>query len=120
MDQLTTIDVLKKKTTQFSNARDWDQFHNAKELATAISIESAELLDHFRFKSSAEVDELFKDPKRSEAITEEMADILFFLLRLADRYAIDITSVFDKKLVKNAHKYPVDRVKGDNRKYTEY
>ena len=120
MDHLTTIDVLKKKTTEFSRVRDWDQFHNAKELATAVSIEAGELLDHFRFKSQEQVDMLFKDPKRREAITEEMSDILFFLLRIADRYDIDVASAFDRKILKNGKKYPVDKVKGNNNKYNEY
>lgn len=120
MDQLTTIDVLKKKTGDFTRVRDWDQFHNAKELATAVSIEANELLDHFRFKTHEQVDALFKDPKRKEAITEEMVDVLFFLLRIADRYNIDMASTFDKKLLKNAAKYPIDLVKGKNHKYDEY
>lgn len=120
MDHLTTIDVLKKKTSDFSHARDWDQFHNAKELAIALSIEAGELLDHFRFKSHEEVDSLFKDPIRKEAISDEMSDVLFFLLRLADRYNIDISTAFDNKILKNAVKYPIDKVKGKNKKYNEY
>jgi NTP pyrophosphatase (non-canonical NTP hydrolase) len=120
MDHSTNIQEMKDKIKKFCEDRDWDQYHNAKDLAIGIITESSELLEHFRFKSNKEVDDLFINPKKREEISEEMADIFYFLLRLAQRYDIDLTAALEDKLVKNDKKYPVDKVKGLNKKYTEY
>lgn len=118
MDASTTLYELKEKVKKFCEERDWDQFHNAKELAIGITTEAAELLDIFRFKSEKEIDEMFKTEKR-EHISEEMADTLYFILRLAQRYNIDLTTEVNKKIEKNHKKYPIDKIKGSNKKYTE-
>ncbi|MGE0792670.1 MAG: nucleotide pyrophosphohydrolase [Candidatus Woesearchaeota archaeon] len=120
MDHKTNIHELKEKVKQFCEKRDWDQFHNAKELAIGIVTESSELLQHFRFKTNNQVDEMFQNKEKSQEITEEMADVLYFLLRLAQRYNIDLTTELNKKMEKNNKKYPVDKVKGCNKKYNEY
>jgi NTP pyrophosphatase (non-canonical NTP hydrolase) len=120
MDKETNIQELKEKIKKFCDDRDWDQYHNAKELAIGIITEAGELLDLFRFKSEKEIDEMFKNNEKRQQITEEMADVLYFILRLAQRYDIDLTTELNDKLIKNDKKYPVDKVKGLNKKYNEY
>ncbi|MCX6741728.1 MAG: nucleotide pyrophosphohydrolase [Candidatus Pacearchaeota archaeon] len=118
-DHETNVHELKEKIKTFCEARDWDKFHNAKDLAIAIIIESAELLEPFRWKSEQEVKELFENPQKKEHIEEEMADILYFLLRLAQRYNIDLSEALEKKIEKNNKKYPIEKAKGSNKKYNE-
>ena len=120
MDNQTNINELKEKVKKFCDDRDWDQFHNAKELAIALNIESSELLEHFRWKSPEEVEELFKNPKKKEEIQDEMADVLYFLVRMAQMNNIDLYESFDSKLQKNNQKYPVEKAKGSHKKYNEY
>ncbi len=120
MDHKTNINELKEKVKTFCDERDWDQYHNAKDLTIGIITEVSELLEHFRFKSEKEVESMFHDLKKRKEITEEMADVFYFLLRLAQRYNIDLTTEFDNKMKKNEQKYPVETVKGLNKKYTEY
>ena len=119
MDEKTCILELKEKVKKFCEERDWDQFHNAKELAIGIVTEGSELLQHFRFKSEEEVDRLLRSDKR-EDISEEMADLLFFILRLAQRYSIDLSIELEEKLKKIAEKYPIEKAKGSNKKYSEF
>ncbi len=119
-DDDVNINYLKEKIKIFCEDRDWDQYHNAKELAIGIVTEASELLQHFRFKSEKEVDELFKNEKKREEISEEIADILYFLVRLSERYEIDLSTELDKKIKKNEKRYPVEKVKGSNKKYSEY
>lgn len=119
MDSEATLAELKAMVRKFCEERDWDQYHNAKDLAIGIITESAELLEHFRFKSHAEIDEMFTRTPKREEIGDEMADILYFLLRLAQRYDIDLAYELKKKLDKNEKKYPVEKARGSNKKYTE-
>ena len=120
LDNFTEVQRLKDKVREFCEERDWDQYHGAKELAIGITTEASELLQHFRFKSEKEVEEIFSDLNKKEKITEEMADILYFLLRMSQRYDVDLTSELTKKLKKNEERYPVDKAKGSNKKYTEF
>ena len=120
MDDKTNINELKQKIKKFCEERDWDQYHNAKELAIGIVTEASELLEHFRFKSEKQVDELFKDESKKQELSEEMADIFYFLIRFAERYDIDLTTELNKKLRKNEQKYPIEKSKGSNKKYTEF
>ena len=119
MDDKTTIEQLKNKIAEFCGERDWDQFHNAKDLAIGISTEANELLQIFRFKSADQIKELFKSDRKIE-IEEEIADVVYFTLRFAQMNNIDISSAIMDKLEKNAIKYPVKKVKGCNKKYNEY
>ena len=105
MDSQTKISDLKEKIKQFSEERDWDQFHGVKELAIGIITEASELLAHFRFKSEKEIEEMFKNENKRNEISEELADTLGFVLRLAQKYNIDLTTEFDKKL----ESYAVER-----------
>jgi NTP pyrophosphatase (non-canonical NTP hydrolase) len=95
----------------FRDERDWAQFHNAKDLAIALSIESNELLEAFLWKSSEQAD--------PEKLKEELADVFAYALLLADRLGLDPESIVREKVAKNALKYPVDKAKGTASKYTE-
>ena len=119
-DNKTTIGELKEEIRKFCELRDWDQYHNAKELAIGIVTEASELLEHFRFKSENQVDTMFQNNSKKHKLTEEMADVLYFLIRLAQRYNIDLTTELENKIKKNREKYPIEKVKGSNKKYSEY
>ena len=119
MDQKTTIEDLKKKVQSFCETRDWDQYHNAKDLAIGIITEASELLEHFRFKNEAEIEKFFHDPKKKGEIESELADILWFLVRIAQRYDIDLSKTLNAKIALNEKRYPVEKVKGKSVKYTE-
>ena len=117
-DDSTTIKELKDMVHKFNVERDWDQFHIAKDLAIGISTEAAEVLEHFIYKTDAEIEELFKGEKRTE-IEDEIADVLWGTLMFAERYYIDLSSALKKKMSKTALKYPINKAKGSNKKYTE-
>ncbi len=103
------ISILMKKVRMFSEQRDWTKFHNPKDLAIALVLEASEVLEPFRFKSCFDRNELAK----------ELADVLNILLRLADVLDIDIVHWFDKKMIENEEKYPVEKFYGVNIKYSE-
>lgn len=119
MDGETKIAELKEKIRQFCEERDWSQFHGAKDLAVGIVTEAGELLDIFRFKSEQEIEDLFKNPEKFQHISEELADIFYFVLRLAQKYNIDLATSLNKKMEQNEKKYPLEKAKGSNKKYTE-
>ena len=104
---------------RFSQERDWNQFHNPKDLAIGIVTEGSELLEKFRFKSEAETIELLNSEASRQEINEELSDILYFVLRFAQRYGIDLSTELGKKVKKNAIRYPIDKAKGSNKKYDE-
>jgi len=116
---MSDINKLQEEIKKFCSERDWDQFHNAKDLAIGISTEAAELLDIFRFKSLEEIEKMFTINGRDK-IEEELSDVLFFVLRFAQRYDINLHSSLLKKIEKNKKKYPLDKSKGSNKKYTEF
>ena len=118
-DTVTRIAELKQMVRRFSEERDWDQFHNAKDLTIGIVTEASELLETFRFKSEREVEDLFQDESSAKKIRDELADIFYFALRLAQKYNIDVSKSLDEKIKDNAKKYPVEKAKGSNKKYTE-
>lgn len=95
----------------FRNERDWEQFHNPKDLALAISIESAELLELFLWKNNADVGK--------EKVKEELADIFSFALLMAHKYNFDVKQIIFDKIKLNTVKYPVDKAKGTAKKYNE-
>ncbi len=117
---MTEIAKLQERIKNFCDERDWDQYHNAKALAIGLITEAGELLDIFRFKSAEEVDQMFKNPEKRTKISEELADSLYFILRLAERYNIDLVKEVNKKIMKNETKYPIAKAKGSNKKYTEF
>lgn len=119
MDHKTNVQELKEAVKKFCEDRDWDQYHGAKELAIGVSTEAAELLQHFRFKSDAQIKAMLDDPEKKSEVSEEMADVFYFILRMAQMYNIDLSSELIKKIEKNAKRYPVEKSKGSNKKYTE-
>ena len=100
----------------FCAERDWDQFHTPKELAIGISTEANELLEIFRFMTNAQQAELLNEPATREHIEDELADTVFFALRFAQVAAIDLGRALERKIAKNARKYPAETSRGDNRK----
>lgn len=102
----------------FALAREWDRFHSPKNLAMALSVEAAELLEHFQWLTEAESGNL--DPERRDAVGEELADVLIYLVRLADRLDIDLLAASAAKLESNDRKYPVQQSRGNARKYTTF
>lgn len=112
------LEELISKIKHFCQERDWDQYHNPKDLAIGISTEAAELLDLFRFKNGNEITQSMLEKR--EQIEDELADVLFFVLRFAQMNDIDLKMALENKLKKNALKYPIEKVKGNNKKYNEY
>lgn len=108
-----------KAIKKFRDERDWLQFHNPKDMATAISIESSELQELFLWKSKKEIEEYIKDKKNIEEISDEFGDIFFFAIELADNLGIDIEEAVLKKMVKSSKKYPIEKAKGRADKYTK-
>ena len=114
-----SIEDLTKVIQDFCEARDWDQYHNPKELAIGLSTESNELLDLFRFKNEEQMKQIMNSDKK-EKVEEEIADIFFFVLRFAQMNDIKLDEALLNKIEKNNKKYPVELVKGRNEKYNEY
>ncbi len=119
-DSTTNLEFLKERVREFCEARDWDQFHNPKDLAIGTITEAAELLEIFRFKSEREGEELMKDAEARDEVAMEMADVLFMLLRLAQKYGFDLTQSLLRKLAINEERYPVEKARGGrNVKYNK-
>ena len=101
----------------FATARDWDQFHSPKNLASALSVEAAELLEHFQWMTEDASRALA--PAQRDAVRLELADVLLYLVRIADKLDIDLAAAARDKLALNAGKYPVEKARGSSRKYSE-
>ena len=119
-DDDTTVSDLKSKVRAFCEEREWDQFHDPKELAIGMVTESAELLEIFRFKDAAQCKGAIADPVRGKDIRDELSDVLYFVLRFAQMNDIDLSEALCSKMEENGRKYPADRVRGRNEKYNEY
>ena len=105
------LEDLIKKITVFRDERDWKQFHNSKDLAIALNIETSELLELFLWKGNEDVNK--------ERLKEELADVLMYALLLAEKHQFDIEEIIEKKIEINNNKYPVDKSKGSAKKYNE-
>lgn len=101
------------KVNQFRNERNWRQFHNEKDLALSITLEASELLEIFQWKTAAE------GVENLDAIKDELADVLIYAYMLADNLNLDIDDIIERKLIKNKEKYPVEKSRNNNSKYTE-
>jgi len=110
--------ALRDTLRQFVAERDWDQFHSPKNLAMALSVEASELLEHFQWLTEAESHRL--PPAKLDEVRDEMADVLVYLVRLADKLDVDLLDAAAKKIAKNALKYPVAQVRGSMKKYSDY
>jgi len=108
---MSDISDLTKKLIEFRDVRDWKQFHNTKDLAIALSIESGELLEAFLWKSSEQASQ--------EKIKEELADVLAYAFLLANECGLDVAEIVTAKIEENNLKYPADKVKGSAKKYNE-
>jgi dCTP diphosphatase len=114
---LTELTSLRDQLRTFAVARDWDAFHSPKNLAMALSVEAAELLEIFQWLTEEQSRGL--TPAALAAVSDEVADVLLYLIRLADKLGIDPIAVANRKLIANAIKYPVDKARGNSKKYTE-
>jgi NTP pyrophosphatase (non-canonical NTP hydrolase) len=117
MDENETIKSLRDRVIQFRDARDWEQFHDPKNLAMGLSIECAELLELFLWKSDNEIDALFADPSQMQKVRNELADVCVFLLYLSKACQVDLSDAVKDKITLNEKKYPVDKFYGSNKKY---
>jgi NTP pyrophosphatase (non-canonical NTP hydrolase) len=114
---VSEIKELIEKIIKFRDKRDWKQFHKPKDLAISLSLESAELLEHFQWKNEREIEDYIKNSK--EEIAEELADVLYWVLLMSNELNIDIVASFNRKMLKNENKYPVSKAKGSHKKYDE-
>lgn len=101
----------------FAAEREWESFHSPRNLATALSVEAAELLEPFQWLTDEQSRQL--PPETLAAVKEELADVLLYLVRLADQLDVDLAEAARAKILRNAAKYPIDKSKGSARKYTE-
>jgi NTP pyrophosphatase (non-canonical NTP hydrolase) len=113
--QQDSLEMLQRQLADFAAERDWNQFHNPKNLAMAVSAEAGELLEHFQWLTPAQAAGLSKAARDEVAL--ECADVLLFLLRLCDQLGIDLAAAARKKMVLNANKYPVHKSRGRATKY---
>ena len=116
-ERLASLEQLRAALRQFASDRDWDQFHSPKNLAIALSVEAAELLEHFQW--TLEADSTGLTPDQHTKVREEIADVLLYLIRLADKLNIDLLAAATDKIRVNAAKYPVEKARGSSKKYTE-
>ena len=114
-----SVKTLMDAVRAFCEERDWDQFHTPKELAIGISTEANELLEIFRFMTDEQQAALLRDAKSREHIEDELADTAFFVLRFAQMNGIDLGQALERKIAKNAKKYPVETCRGKNQKQSE-
>ena len=113
-----SLQDIRERLAAFAQERDWDQFHTPKNLAMALSVEVAELVEHYQWLPTGLDAEL--DEAKRTGIRHELADVLMYLVRLADKSGVDLHAAVLEKMVLNAEKYPVEQVRGDARKYSDY
>ena len=118
-DDCTVVADLKGLVREFVTARDWDQYHYPKDLAIGLAIEAAELLEQFRFRSNEEIENLLADPGKRQRVAHELADVLYFALLMCANLGLDASSILEEKLALSAQRYPVEKARGRNLKYTE-
>lgn len=118
MTQQDSLALLRAKINAFVEARDWAQFHTPKNLAMAMIVEAAELVEQFQWDTPQESQQL--TPEKREAVSHELADTFVYLLRIAEVLEIDLIQAAHEKIALNAQKYPVEKAKGSNAKYTQY
>lgn len=112
------VEALRRKVAAFATARDWDQFHTPKNLAMALIAEAAELVEHFQWLTGEQSQHLPAD--KVEAVSQELADVLIYLVRIADKLGVDLMQAAERKMALNEQRYPADQVRGDARRAHEY
>ena len=115
---MDSLNQIKERLREFAAERDWDQFHSPKNLAMALIVETAELVEHFQWLNEEESTSL--PPDKFAEVEHELADIQIYLIRLADKLNVDLIKAAVAKIELNEKKYPVGKVKGSARKYSEY
>ena len=114
---MSNIKNLTKKIVKFNKARDWEQFHNPKDLALSLSLEASEVLEHFQWKSKKEMEKYIKSDKAH--IGQELADVFYWVLLMSYYLKIDIAKAMEKKMKENEKKYPIAKAKGKHTKYNQ-
>jgi NTP pyrophosphatase (non-canonical NTP hydrolase) len=114
---MNEVDRLTNLVVKFRDERDWKQFHNPKDLAISLLLEASEVLEHFQWKSQDDINVHLKSHK--SAISDELADVLYWVLLMSHDLRIDLPKAFEAKLRQNAKKYPIRKVRGKSTKYTE-
>jgi dCTP diphosphatase len=117
MKSIDSLETLQERLNEFVAERDWEQFHYPKNVVMALAAEAGELLEHFMWLTPEESDKLSSETRAEVEL--EIADVLFFLIRLCDRLDIDLLQAAEKKLAINEQKYPVDKARGKATKYTK-
>lgn len=113
------VDQIQQRLRAFALERDWNQFHTPKNLATALSVEAAELLEIFQWLTDEQSLTIKADEQRMTMVSQEIADVMMYLLRLADVLSIDLQQAVDQKMKINAEKYPIEKARGNASKYTD-
>lgn len=116
--KLEDLEKLRLALREFAAERDWEQFHTPKNLAAALSVEAAELLEIFQWMSDTQSRTLGDEDRK--AVADEIADVLMYLVRISDVLNINLSSSVEQKLAKNREKYPIEQAKGSSAKYTKY
>lgn len=114
---MSDIKDMQKRIVAFRDARDWKQFHNPKDMALSLLLEAAEVLEHFQWKNTEEMEKHLKDNKAD--VAEELADVLYWVLLMAHDFDVDVTKEFERKMTENEKKYPTAKAKGSHKKYSE-
>jgi len=112
------MDKFMDRILEFVKERDWEQFHNPKDTAISLSLEAAEVLEHFQWKSPEEIKAYLVTNK--DDIADELIDVLYWVLLMSYYFKIDLDKAFDRKMAKNIKKYPAPKAKGSHAKYTQY
>lgn len=112
-----SIKQMTEEIIRFRDARDWKQFHNAKDFAISLSLEAAEVLEHFQWKTADEVEKYVEENK--EDVSDELADVLYWVISMCEMLKIDLSDAFSRKMKKNAAKYPIEKAKGKKLKYNK-
>ena len=112
------FEILRERIRKFAQERDWEQFHTPKNLSMAVIVEAAEIVEHFQWLSKEQSESLSSE--KLEEISEELADVLIYLIRLADQLNIDLLAAANRKMLINEKKYPAELVRGKASKYSEY
>lgn len=112
------MDDLIDQVVAFVKARDWEQFHNPKDVAISLSLEAAEVLEHFQWKSPEEIQKYLD--KHTDEVADELVDVLYWVLLMSYYFKVDLKKAFARKMSENKRKYPVEKAKGSHAKYTAY
>lgn len=114
---MSDLEQMQKRIVEFRDARDWKQFHNPKDMAISLVLEASEVIEHFQWKTQVEIEDDLA--KNKQGLSEELADVLYWVLLMSHDLEVDLVKVFEEKMSKNEAKYAVEKAKGSHKKYTE-